>query len=89
MIGAVGPLIDNMQVKIAADGEILTKSASISDNNYSFLVTTQNGHKYYFQAQVMNFKVNLGSVDSITAASVNLELTTSSTGVGVVEDLAA
>lgn len=82
-----------MALQLALDtddaGQILTKSASISDNNYSFLVTTQNGDKYYFQAQVMNFKVNLGSVDSITAASVNLELTTSSTGVGVVEDLAA
>ena len=82
-----------MSLQLALDtddaGQILMKSASMSDNDYSFLVTTQNGDKYYFQAQVMNFKVNLGSVDSITAAAVNLELTTSSSGVGVVEDLAA
>ena len=35
MIGAVGPLIDNMQVQIAADGEILTKSASVMKGYYN------------------------------------------------------
>ena len=70
-------------------GQVLVKAASMSDDDYSFEITTQNGDKYYFQAQVMSFKVNLGSVDSITAASVNLELTSTSTGVGVIEVLAA
>src|SRR5688500_11646387 len=82
-----------MALQLALDtddaGQVLVKAASMSDNDYSFLVTTQNGDKYYFQAQVMSFKVNLGSVDSITAASVNLELTSTSTGVGVIEVLAA
>lgn len=82
-----------MALQLALDtddaGQILAKAASLSDNDYSFEVTTQNGDKYYFQGQVMSFKVGLGSVDDITSASINLEITTSSTGVGVVESLAA
>lgn len=68
-------------------GQVLLKAASLSDADYSFLITTQNGDKYFFQAQALSFKVNVGSVDQITAAAVTLELTTSSTGVGIVEVL--
>ncbi len=70
-------------------GQVIVKAASLSDNNHSFEVTTQNGDKYYFQAQVMSFKVGVASVDDITSASVSLELTTNSSGVGIVESLAA
>ncbi len=70
-------------------GQILMKAASLSDNSYSFMVTTQNGDKYYFQAKVMSFKVGVGSVDSITTATCTLELTSTSAGVGIVESLAA
>jgi hypothetical protein len=70
-------------------GQIIMKAGSLSDDNYSFEVTTQNGDVYYFQAKVMSWKVGIGSVDSITTATCTLELTTSSGGVGVVEDLAS
>jgi hypothetical protein len=65
------------------------KAASLSDNNYTFRVETQNGDKYFFQAKVMSWKVNIGSVDNITTASCSLELTTSANGAGIVEDLFA
>ncbi len=69
-------------------GQILAKAAALSDNDYSFKVTTQSGDVYYFQAQVMSFKVGAGSVDQITAATIQLEITTSTAGVGIVEVLA-
>jgi hypothetical protein len=69
-------------------GQVLMKAASMSDNDYSFMVTTQNGDRYFFQAKVLNWKVSVGSVDSITSATTTLELTTTSAGVGIVESLA-
>ena len=70
-------------------GQIIMKAASLSDNDYSFMVTTQNGDKYFFQAKVMSFKVAVGSVDSITTATCSLEISTNAAGVGIVESLAA
>jgi hypothetical protein len=82
-----------MSVSLALDtddaGQIICKAASISDNNYTILVTTQGGDKYYFQAKVMGWKVAVGSVDQITNATMQLEITTTSAGVGIVEALAA
>jgi len=70
-------------------GQIIMKAATLSDNDYSFMVTTQNGDKYFFRAQVMSWKVGVGSVDSITTATATLEITTNVAGVGIVESLAA
>jgi hypothetical protein len=69
-------------------GQIIAKSASQSDADHSVKITTQSGDVYYMQAQVMSFKVGVGSVDSITNGSIKLELTTSGSGVGIVEVLA-
>lgn len=69
-------------------GQILAKTAMLSDANFSFHLQTQNGDKYYCQGQVMSFKVGVGSVDQITTATIMVEITTSPAGVGIVEVLA-
>lgn len=69
-------------------GQIIMKAAALSDANYSFMVTTQSGDRYFFQAKVMSFKVAVGSVDSITTATCSLEITTNAAGIGIVESLA-
>ena len=83
----------SMTVQLGLDtddaGQVLAKAASLSDADYSFKLTDQKGDVYYFQGQVMSWKVGVGSVDTITAATMVIELTTSDGGVGVVEVLAA
>lgn len=81
-----------MDVKLGLDtddvGQILAKAAALSDSKYAFKLQTAIGDVYYFQALTMSFKVGVNDVNSVTAASMKLELTTSTTGVGIVEVLA-
>jgi hypothetical protein len=76
----------NLQMALddADAGQVILSAAVLSDNDYSFEITLQSGKKYFFQAQVMKFKPNVGSVDNITTASVMLEITSNSAGVGIV-----
>jgi hypothetical protein len=70
-------------------GQVIALAALASDNDYSFRVVYQGGDVDYFQAKVMSFKKAATSVDSIRSASMTLELTTTSTGVGIVSTVAA
>lgn len=82
----------SLDLQLALDnddaGQIVMKAASLSDNAYAFKVTAQNGDKYFFQGLVMQWKRGFGGVDDITSASAMVDVTSSNTGVGVVEDLA-
>lgn len=55
-------------------GQTLLQTASDSDDNHAIEVTLQDGAKFYFQAQVMSYRTNIGSVDQITGASTVLEI---------------
>lgn len=81
----------SMQLGLDTDdaGQILAKAASKSDADYSFTLETQNGDKYYFAAKVMSFMVSVGSVDTVTGATISLELTSGGTNPGIIESLAA
>lgn len=69
-------------------GMILLKTALNSDNDYAFEVQYPDGDIDYFIAKVMTLTKATAGVDSIRMASVTLSITTSSTGVGIVEKLA-
>ena len=84
----IGTKTMNLGIDDDDAGQILAKTALNSDSNYSVKITTQNGDVYYFQVLVTAFVVGLGGVDNTTSASIDLEITTSSTGVGIVEVLA-
>lgn len=66
-------------------GQILLSEALNSDEDYSFKVEYQGGDIDYFQAKVMSFEKATAGVDSMRSATVQLELTTSKSGVGIVE----
>lgn len=69
-----GPVTVSFALDADDAGQNLAKAALISDSDYSFLITTQDGFKRYRQAKVMSFKVAIGSVDSMTTATCTLEL---------------
>lgn len=66
-------------------GQVLLKTALASDNAFAFKVTYQGAAVDYFQARVLSFSKATAGVDSILTATVELSLTTSTTGVGIVE----
>jgi hypothetical protein len=79
-----------MQLGLDSDdaGQIVAKAAVLSDNDYSFRVVYPSGDVDYFAAKVMSFRKAVTGVDTIVSATIALSLTTSSTGIGVVEVLA-
>lgn len=68
----------SMTVPMARDatdaGQILMTAASLSDDSYSFCIELQDGSRFYFSAQCMSYKTNVGGVDSITGRTAQLEV---------------
>ena len=55
-------------------GQTILVTAVNSDASYSIKVTLQDGTVFYTTAQVMSYTTNIGNVDQITSATVNLEI---------------
>ena len=70
-------------------GQILAKQALHSDEDFYFEVAYQNGDKDYFPAKVMNLTKSVSSVDTIVSATIELAITATKEGVGIIEVLAA
>jgi hypothetical protein len=66
-------------------GQILAKAALTSDADYSFCITFQDGSKTYFRGKVMSFPTTPGSVDSIKAGTITIEITADDSGNDFVE----
>lgn len=52
---------------------ILTKAVD-DDDSYSVKIILQDGTIFYTTAQIMSYTTNIGNVDQITSATVNLEI---------------
>lgn len=55
-------------------GQTILTAAVDSDASYSVKIVLQDGTIFYTTAQVMSYTTNIGSVDQITSATVNLEI---------------
>lgn len=66
-------------------GQVIAKAAVNSDADYSFKVTYPGGDIDYFSAKVMSFVTNTSGVDSMLDGSIELEITTSKEGIGIIE----
>lgn len=68
----------NMTLQYGKDitdaGQAAVMAALDSDNSYAIKIVLQDGTNIYCTAKVMDAKVNLGGVDSITAGSTTLEI---------------
>lgn len=56
-------------------GQTALTAALDSNDSVPFRVVLQDGTNLYFEAQVMSYTTNVGSVDQITTASVTLGIT--------------
>lgn len=78
-----------MALKLGLDnddaGQVILQDLKDSDDPGAFKLTLPTGHIYYFQALVMEFIVGGLTVDSITSATVTIELTTAPDGTGIIE----
>ena len=55
-------------------GQTILTAAVNSDASYSIKIKLQDGTVFYTTAQVMSYTTNIGNVDQITSATVNLEI---------------
>lgn len=55
-------------------GQTILTTAVDDDKSYSIKVVLQNGTIFYTTAQIMSYTTNVGNVDQITSATVNLEI---------------
>lgn len=79
----------NKTLQLAIDpddeGQIVAREALDSDDDYSFKVSYPDGSKDYFQAKVMSFEKSVSGVDSMLSASIQVSITTTKEGVGIIE----
>lgn len=66
-------------------GQLIAQDALLSDNDYAFAITEQDGTVRYFQGIVMSFPVVYGGVDAITTGTLTVEITANDAGLDFVE----
>ena len=79
-----GKLVRSVGLDEADAGQILAQAALLLDNLYAFKIVLQSTKILYFQGLVSGFKKQIGTVNKITTAALTVDISTSSTGVGII-----
>ena len=79
-----GKLVLSVGLDEADAGQILAQAALLLDNLYAFKIVLQSTKILYFQGLVSGFKKQIGTVNKITTAALTVDISTSSTGVGII-----
>lgn len=69
-----GTLSPSLALDPDDEGQVLLEQASEDDTSWAFLVTLQDGTKYYMMGKVMSFKKNVGGVDDVVTATPTIEV---------------
>ena|SRR5437764_9494295 len=69
-----GSMTVKLGQSITDPGQTKMIAASNSDNSYAFKVVLQSGTTYYFTGQVLSWQIDISTVDTITGATVDLEI---------------
>jgi hypothetical protein len=81
----------SMTLSLAYDsanaGQEVAYDAADSDDDHSFMLELPDGERFFFQAKVMSFKVGAPDVNSMVTASIEIQITTNSAGVGIIRSL--
>lgn len=64
----------SLEVDLYGDaGQIACEAAVDSNDDVSFLITLQNGNKFYLRGIVTSFRIKLGGPNDMTTATIALE----------------
>lgn len=61
-------------------GQLIARAALLSDSDYSFKLTEQDGAVVYFRGQVTAFPTTYGGVDAIASGTITVEITNDANG---------
>lgn len=78
----------NLPLQLSYDkndaGQTILLAGSLSDNPYYFRIVTPDSTDFYFEAMVMSFRWSAPTSSSFFNCMVQLEITTSPGGIGIV-----
>lgn len=69
-----GTLSPQLALDMGDAGQLVAETASASDASWPVRITLQDGTIYFMMGKVMSFRKNIGTVDDVVTATINIEV---------------